>query len=108
MLIQYAFIHDMRGTGDRVVWVCSIRCCYIGRSDQTPFGVEHNFFQKSSIRFRQYAGIRSDREFRGYNMYRIICGRAVPEGGLGISLLTMVYPRAVNCNIGVVSPVEGC
>ena len=52
VLIQYAFIHDMRGTGDRVVWVCSIRYCCIGRSDQTPFGVEHTFFQKSSIRFR--------------------------------------------------------
>ena len=73
-----------------------------------PLGWSIIFFQKSSIRFRQCAGIRSDREFRGYNMYRIICGRAVPEGGLGISLLTMVYPRAVNCNIGVVSPVEGC
>ena len=108
MLIQYAFIHDMRGTGDRVVWVCSIRYCCIGRSDQTPFGVEHNFFQKSSIRFGQYAGIGSDREFRGYNMYGIICRRAVLEGGLGISFLTMVYPRAVNCNIGRVSPVEGC
>ena len=72
MLIQYAFIHDMQGTGDRVVWVCSIRYCCIGRSGQTPFGVEHNFFQKSSIRFRQYAGIRSDREFRGYSMCRLI------------------------------------
>ena len=72
MFIQYAFIHDMQGTGDRVVWVCSIRCCCIGRSGQTPFGVEHNFFQKSSIRFRQYAGIRSDREFRGYSMRRLI------------------------------------
>ena len=72
MLIQYAFIHDMQGTGDRVVWVCSIRYCCIGRSDQTPFGVEHNFFQKSSIRFRQCAGIRSDREFRGYSMRRLI------------------------------------
>lgn len=108
MLIQYAFIHDMQGTGDRVVWVCSIRCCCIGRSDQTPFGVEHNFFQKSSLRFRQYAGIRSDREFRGYSMYRIIYRRAVLVGGLGISFLTMVYPRAVNCNIGRASPVEGC
>ena len=108
MLIQYAFIHDMRGTGDRVVWVCSIRCCCIGSGDQTPFGVEHNFFQKSSLRFRQYAGIRSDREFRGYSIYGIICRRAVLEGGLGISFLTMVYPRAVNCNIGRVSPVEGC
>ena len=108
MLIQYAFIHDMRGIGDRVVWVCSIRYCCIGRSDQTPFGVEHNFFQKSPIRFRQYAGIRSDREFRGYSMYGIICRRAVLEGGLGISFLTMVYPRAINCNIGRVSPVEGC
>lgn len=108
MLIQYASIHDMQGTGDRVVWVCSIRCCCIGSGDQTPFGVEHEFFQKSSIRFRQYAGIRSDREFRGYSMYGIICRRAVLEGGLGISFLTMVYPRAVNCNIGRVSPVEGC
>ena len=71
--MQYAFIHDMRGTGDRVVWVCSIRYCCIGRSDQTPFGVEHTFFQKSSIRFRQYVGIRSDREFRGYIRYRIMC-----------------------------------
>lgn len=30
------------------------------------------------------------------------------KGGLGISFLTMVYPRAVNCNIGRASPVEGC
>ena len=108
VLVQYAFIHDMRGTGDRVVWVCSIRYCCIGRSGQTPFGVEHNFFQKSSIRFRQYAGIRSDREFRGYNMYRIICGRAVLEAELGYPVLPMVYPKAINCNIGRVSPVEGC
>ena len=41
-------------------------------------------------------------------MYGIICRRAVLEGGLGISFLTMVYPRAVNCSIGRVSPVEGC
>ena len=80
----------------------------MGRSGQTPFGVEHNFFQKSSIRFRQYAGIRSDREFRGYNMYRIICGRAVLEAELGYPVLPMVYPKAINCNIGRVSPVEGC
>ena len=57
------------------IW--AFRCCYIGRSGQTPFGVEHNFFfQKSSIRFRQYAGIRSDREFRGYSMCRLIYWRA--------------------------------
>ena len=49
MLIQYAFIHDMQGTGDRVVWVCSIRYCCIGRSGQTPFGVEHNFFFKNRL-----------------------------------------------------------
>lgn len=104
----HVLVHNRQGTGDRVVLVCSIRCCCIGRSDQTPFGVEHDFFQKSSIRFRQYAGIRSDREFRGYSMYGIICRRAVLEGGLGISFLTMVYPKAINCNIGRVSPVEGC
>ena len=80
VLVGYVLVHNRQGTGDRVVWVCSIRCCCIGSGDQTPFGVEHNFFQKSSIRFRQYAGIRSDREFRGYNMYRIIYRRAVLEG----------------------------
>ena len=52
VLVQYILVHNMRGTGDRVVWVCSIRCCCIGSGDQTPFGVEHTFFQKSSIRFR--------------------------------------------------------
>ena len=52
MLVGYVLVHDMRGTGDRVVWVCSIRYCCIGRSGQTPLGVEHNFFQKSSIRFK--------------------------------------------------------
>lgn len=84
----------MQGTGDRVVWVCSIRYCCIGRSDQTPFGVEHNFFQKSSIRFRQYAGIRSDREFRGYSMHGIICRRAVLEGGLGDILFNYGVPKS--------------
>ena len=109
MLIQYAFIHDMRGTGDRVVWVCSIRYCCIGRSDQTPFGVEHNFFFKNRLYDLGWcAGIRSDREFRGYSMYRIICGRAVLEAELGYPVLPRVYPKAINCNIGRVSPVEGC
>lgn len=73
MLIQYAFIHDMRGTGDRVVWVCSIRYCCIGRSDQTPFGVEHTFFKNRLYDLGWCAGIRSDREFRGYSRYRIMC-----------------------------------
>ena len=45
VLVGYVLVHDMRGTGDRVVWVCSIRYCCIGRSGQTPFGVEHNFFK---------------------------------------------------------------
>ena len=73
-----------------------------------PLGWSIIFFKNRLYDLGRCAGIRSDREFRGYNMYRIICRRAVLEGGLGISFLTMVYPRAVNCNIGRVSPVEGC
>lgn len=41
-------------------------------------------------------------------IYRIICGRAVLEAELGYPVLPMVYPKAINCNIGRVSPVEGC
>lgn len=73
-----------------------------------PLGWSIIFFKNRLYDLGWCAGIRSDREFRGYNMYRILCRRAVLEGGLGISFLTMVYPRAVNCNIGRVSPVEGC
>ena len=49
VLVGYVLVHDMRGTGDRVVWVCSIRYCCIGRSGQTPLGVEHNFFFKNRL-----------------------------------------------------------
>ena len=73
-----------------------------------PLGWSIIFFKNRLYDLGGCAGIRSDREFRGYSMYGIICRRAVLEGGLGISFLTMVYPRAVNCNIGRVSPVEGC
>lgn len=73
-----------------------------------PLGWSIIFFKNRLYDLGWCAGIRSDREFRGYSMYGIICRRAVLEGGLGISFLAMVYPRAVNCNIGRVSPVEGC
>ena len=49
VLVQYILVHNTQGTGDRVVWVCSIRYCCIGRSDQTPFGVEHTFFFKNRL-----------------------------------------------------------
>ena len=49
VIVWYILVHNMRGTGDRVVWVCSIRCCCMGRSGQTPFGVEHNFFFKNRL-----------------------------------------------------------
>lgn len=71
--------------------------------------MEHNFFFKNRLYDLGWcAGIRSDREFRGDSIYGIICRIAVLEGGLGISFLPMVYPKAINCNIGRVSPVEGC
>lgn len=73
-----------------------------------PLGWSIIFFKNRLYDLGWCAGIRSDREFRGYSMYGIICRRAVLEEGLGISFLAMVYPRAVNCNIGRVSPVEGC
>lgn len=44
----------------------------IGSSDQTPFGVRHEFFRKSSLRFRWCAGIGGAREFGGYSMCRLI------------------------------------
>lgn len=73
-----------------------------------PLGWSIIFFKNRLYDLGWCAGIRSDREFRGYSMYGIICRRAVLEGGLGISFLTMVYQGAINCNIGRVSPVEGC
>ena len=77
VLVGYVLVHNMQGTGDRVVWVCSIRCCCIGSGDQTPFGVEHNFFFKNRLYDLGWcAGIRSDREFRGYSMCRLIYWRA--------------------------------
>ena len=56
MLVGYVLVHNMQGTGDRVVWVCSIRCCCIGSGDQTPFGVEHTFFF-SKIVYTIWAGV---------------------------------------------------
>ena len=73
-----------------------------------PLGWSIIFFKNRLYDLGGCAGIRSDREFRGYNMYRIICGRAVLEAELGYPVLPMVYPKAINCNIGRVSPVEGC
>ena len=42
-----------------------------------PLGWSILFFKNRLYDLGGCAGIRSDREFRGYNMYRIICGRAV-------------------------------
>ena len=53
-----------------------------------PLGWSIIFFKNRLYDLGGCAGIRSDREFGGYNMYRIICGRAVLEGGLGISCFT--------------------
>ena len=73
-----------------------------------PLGWSIIFFKNRLYDLGWCAGIRSDREFGGYNMYGIICRRAVLEAELGYPVLPMMYPKAINCNIGRVSPVEGC
>ena len=56
-----------------------------------PLGWSIIFFFKNRLYDLGWcAGIRSDREFRGYSMYGIICRRAVLEAELGYPVLPMV------------------
>ena len=55
-----------------------------------PLGWSMNFFKNRLYDLGWCAGIRSDREFRGYSMYGIICRRAVLEAELGYPVLPMV------------------
>lgn len=60
-----------------------------------PLGWSIIFFFKNRLYdLGGCAGIRSDREFRGYSIYRIICRIAVLEGGLGDILFNYGVPKS--------------
>ena len=59
-----------------------------------PLGWSIIFFKNRLYDLGWCAGIRSDREFRGYSMYGIICRRAVLEGGIGDILFNYGVPKS--------------
>lgn len=59
-----------------------------------PLGWSILFFKNRLYDLGWCAGIRSDREFRGYSIYRIICRIAVLEGGLGDIFFNYGVPKS--------------
>ena len=73
MLVQYTFMYNTLGIGRELYR--SVVFAYVVVI-KLPLRWSILFFKNRLYDLGWCAGIRSDREFRGYNMYRIICGRA--------------------------------